>query len=452
MPTGERLAGIILAAGFGKRMRSRTPKVMFSLLGRALLDYPLSLLESIGAKPIVVVVGSGADEVRAGFAGRSVRWALQDPPRGTGDAARIGLGALRPDSAEAVVILNGDLPLVSAETLLEMTALHRKERAALTLLILERDDPTGYGRIIRDAHGAIAAIVEEADASAEERRRREVNGGVYVAAPGTLADALETLAREAPPNRQDELYLPPVIGPLARGGGRILGWELPKERAWEIQQVNTRAELAAAAATRRDAILAVFQDSGVTIVDPATTYIEEGVEIGRDTVIYPFTVIERGVRIGERCRIGPFAHLRVGSVLEEESEIGNFTEVKNSRLGKGSKAKHLSYLGDLDTGAGVNIGAGTIIANYDGTKKHRTLIGDGAFLGSGTILVAPVEVGSGARTGAGAVVPAAQNVPAGETVVGVPARRHPSRRAREVPGESSDRAGGTRGPTVPDPE
>ncbi|MCI0652186.1 MAG: NTP transferase domain-containing protein [Planctomycetes bacterium] len=424
MPRVSPIAGIILAAGLGKRMRSRVPKGLFPLLGRPLLEYPLRLLESLSLDPICVVIGAGGDEVKRRFAERRVLWATQDPPRGTGDAALVGLRAL-PAAARGshALIVNGDLPLLEAETIEGMLAAHRSAGAAFSILTQVRADPTGYGRIVRDAGREIARIVEEADATAVEKRIAEINGGVYVGEREALAAGLAALAREAAPNAQGEIYLPPVAAALRGRGCSVRGYELPGERGEQLAQVNTRAELAAVAAIRRRRIIDGLLAAGVTVVDPPCTYIEADVEIGEDTVILPYSVIEAGVRIGRNCVIGPFAHLRAGTQLAEGAEIGNFTEVKNTRLGAGSKAKHLAYLGDGEVGAGVNIGAGTIFANFDGKEKHPTRVGDGASLGSGTILVAPVEVGRNARTGAGAVVARGRDIPEGETHVGIPARK-----------------------------
>lgn len=422
----KEFSGIILAAGYGTRMRSRHPKVLFPLLGRTLLEYPIRVLEQLQCQQIVVVVGAGADAVRAAFPGDRVTWATQDPPRGTGDAARVGLEALdNPDGP--VVILNGDLPLLHTDSIAAMLDQHDRQDARMTLLTLDLPDPKGYGRIVRAADDSIAEIVEEADASPEQQAISEVNGGVYVAHARALREALATLESQESDNAQGELYLPPAIGPIRDNGGRISGWCLPEDDIWQLQQVNDRVELAKATAIRKEQIIQEHQRRGVTVVDPATTYIEEDVEIGQDTIVYPSSVILSGVRIANDCHVGPFAYLRVGTVLEERAEIGNFTEVKNTTMGPGSKAKHLSYLGDGQVGADANIGAGTIFANYDGSKKSETVIGEGAFVGSGTVFVAPVSLGAGAVTGAGAVVKRGSKIPPGETVVGVPARPLPKK-------------------------
>lgn len=405
-------------------MRSRTSKVLFPLLGRPLLESPLRLLRDLGCARTVVVVGKAADEIKAAFADHpvardlNVEWALQDPPRGTGDATQIALRAL--DGFDGpVVILNGDLPLLQPRTIEEM--LEFGDGAGMTLMTLHLEDPAGYGRIIRDGD-QVTDIVEEADATAAQRDVNEVNGGVYVVDRAAALAGLDKMDAEGVDNAQNELYLPPVVTPLRQGGRDVRGWALPEDRVWELQQVNNRVELSRASDIRRLQRIEELQLSGVTVVDPGTTYIEEDVEIGQDTVIFPSSVLLSGVRIGRDCQVGPFAYLRAGTVLCDGAEVGNFTEVKNSVLGERSKAKHLSYLGDAVLGSDVNIGAGTIFANYDGKEKHQSEIGNGVFVGSGTVFVAPVTVGDGARTGAGAVVKGGTRIGAGETVVGVPAR------------------------------
>ncbi|MEM7165250.1 MAG: NTP transferase domain-containing protein [Planctomycetota bacterium] len=433
----RRFAGVILAAGQGTRMRSRTSKVLFPLLGRPLLESPLRLLRDLGCERTVVVVGHAAAEIKEALAEHpvcqelGVEWALQDPPRGTGDATQIALRALAGFDGP-VVILNGDLPLLQPGTIEAMLDAHAPQSAGgaaagMTLMTLELADPSGYGRIIRGPApagelGPVVDIVEEADATPEQCDVSEVNGGVYIVDREATLAGLDDMDAAGVDNAQDELYLPPVVTPLREGGRDVRGWALPPSDVWELQQVNNRVELAKAAEIRRAQIIVELQLSGVTVVDPGTTYIEEDVSIGQDTVVLPSSVIMSGVQIGRECQVGPFAYLRKGTVMADGAEVGNFTEVKNTYLGERSKAKHLSYLGDGVLGSDVNVGAGTIFANYDGKDKHRTELGDGVFVGSGTVFVAPVSVGEGGRTGAGAVVTGGTKVGAGETVVGVPAR------------------------------
>lgn len=438
------LAGVILAAGHGTRMRSGTPKVVMTMLGRPLLEFPLRLLAAVGCRRVVVVLSAAAALARARYADLAplswygteapadpmrIAWAEQDPPRGTGDATRIGLEALG-EHAGPVLILNADLPLLGVGTVRDLVTAHADH--ALTLLTVELERPVGYGRIVRAADGALLRIVEEADATLAQRALREVNGGIYVAKAVELGSALREVAAREARNAQGEVYLPDAVETMLQAGLRVQGHALAPGEEWQLQQVNDRVDLSVAMRLRRERIVQALQRSGVTVVDPATTWIEEDVEVGQDTTLHPFTVIQSGVRIGRNCVVGPFAHLRQGTVLADAAEVGNFTEVKNSRLGPGSRAKHLSYVGDATLGSGVNVGAGTIFANYDGTRKHPSVLGDEVFVGSGTVFVAPVKLGDRARTGAGAVVTAGTEVPAGETVVGVPARPY---RKRPGPGK-----------------
>jgi bifunctional UDP-N-acetylglucosamine pyrophosphorylase/glucosamine-1-phosphate N-acetyltransferase len=316
-----------------------------------------------------------------------------------------------------LLILNADLPLLSAETLQALLDAHAESSAAVSILTCDLPDPHGYGRIARDSAGQVSAIVEESDADEETRRIREVNVGTYVFKASAFAEFYGKINRE---NAQGELYLTDLIAQAVRAGRTVTS--VRAESVEEVAQVNSRTELAAASRILREGLLEQYMESGVSIDDPPTTYIEKGVRIGRDTRILPFTVICNGVEIGAGCQVGPFAHLRPGTRLADGASIGNFVEVKNSSIGRNSKARHLSYLGDGEIGENGNIGAGTIFANYDGKVKSKTQVGDRAFVGSGTILVAPVRVGEGAVTGAGSVVLKNRDVADGEIVVGVPAR------------------------------
>jgi bifunctional UDP-N-acetylglucosamine pyrophosphorylase/glucosamine-1-phosphate N-acetyltransferase len=439
--------GIVLAAGHGTRMRSRLPKVLHPVCGVPLVAHLLRALAGSGASRAIVVTGHGGDAVEgaccAEAAGLELRFVRQDPPRGTGDALRCALAAATVED-RTLLVVNGDLPLLRGETLRELLLAHRGARAAMSILSQVRDEPRGYGRLVRGEGGRVLRIVEDRDASPEERRIREVNGGIYAIEAAALRPALavwcrreeERLGRGAP--GPAEIYLPPVIEPIAAAGGRVIDHPLAPERGEELAQVNDRRELAVAADRLRHRIIAEHQLAGVTVVDPGQTWIECDVAIGADTTIHPGCVIRRGVRIGEGCEIGPFAHLREGTALGPDVQIGNFVEVKKTTVGRGSRAKHLTYLGDGEIGDRVNIGAGTVLANFDGVRKSETRIEDGAFIGSGTIIVAPARIGAGARTGAGAVVTRGQDIPPGETVVGVPARPLGGRPGR---GEDPPRGG-----------
>jgi bifunctional UDP-N-acetylglucosamine pyrophosphorylase / glucosamine-1-phosphate N-acetyltransferase len=428
---GESLTVVVLAAGEGKRFRSALPKPLHPVCGRPLLWHVLAAAAPLKADRTVVVVGNGADEVTAAvetFGLGPVSFAVQAVQRGTGDALATAVPLLEGDGD--VLVLFGDTPLVSAELLEGLLAAHRSARAAATLLTCTLEDPTGYGRVLRDAAGSFTGIVEERDATDDQRRLREVSAGMYV----FRRPALDGLSRLRPDNDQGEHYLPDLLPLILAGGGRVATAEGPEE---EARGVNDRIELAAAEAVLRRRLLERLMLGGVTVTDPATTFVDAGVEVGQDTVLAPLTFLEAGTRVGARCRIGPnvrlvgcavgddatvtqtvavssvigsrvavgpFASLRPGTQLEEGAKAGTFVEVKNSVVGPGSKLPHLSYVGDADIGAGVNVGAGTVFVNYDGIRKHRTTVGDGAFIGSDTMLVAPVTVGSGAQTAAGSTI------------------------------------------------
>jgi bifunctional UDP-N-acetylglucosamine pyrophosphorylase / glucosamine-1-phosphate N-acetyltransferase len=428
---GQGLTVVVLAAGEGKRFRSALPKPLHPVAGRPLLWHVLAAAAPLKADRTVVVVGNGADRVTAaveGFDLGPVDFAVQADQRGTGDALAAAVGLL--DGDGDVLVLSGDTPLVSTALLEGLLDAHRSARATATLLTCTLEDPTGYGRILRDAGGAVTGMVEERDATPAQRRLPEVGAGMYV----FRRPALDGLAELRPDNDQGEYYLPDLVPLVLAGGGRVATLEGPAAQA---RGVNDRVELAEAEAVLRRRLLERLMLAGVTVVDPATTYVEVDVEVGQDSVLAPLTFLEAGTRVGTRCRlgpnvrlvgctvgddatvtqtvavssaigpravVGPFVSLRPGSDLREASKAGTFVEVKNSTVGPGSKVPHLSYVGDADIGAGVNVGAGTVFVNYDGISKHRTTVGDGAFIGSDTMLVAPVTVGNGAQTAAGSTI------------------------------------------------
>jgi len=416
------VAVVILAAGKGTRMRSERPKVLFEVAGRPMVNHVLEAALGIRPKAVVVVVGHGAADVRRAVKGdlafdpRVTRFALQRDQRGTGHALRCALYALR-GFRGTVLVLNGDVPLVGPETLRTLAEAHRRAGSAATVLTFRPADPTGYGRVVRDGRGALLDIVEEKDADFETRTIAEVNAGLYAFDAAVLPAALRRLRAG---NSQGELYLTDVPRLLRREGRPVGAVRVLEPEV--VAGVNTLSELARASASMRSRVLERFLAAGVEIVDPSTSFVAPDAAIGAGTRIEPFTVVEGGVRVGKGCTVGPFARLRRGTVLEDGASIGNFVEVKATRMGRGSRARHLSYLGDATVGRRVNVGAGTITCNYDGRRKHATVVGDGAFLGSGTLLVAPVTVGRGASTGAGAVVLAGRGVPPGAVAVGVPAR------------------------------
>jgi bifunctional UDP-N-acetylglucosamine pyrophosphorylase/glucosamine-1-phosphate N-acetyltransferase len=418
----NKVACVILAAGEGTRMKSTRAKVTHELAGKPLILYALEAAKSIDPEEVIVIVGHDSERVK-NTVGEGVRFVEQTPQRGTGHAV-LQIKSMLSKYEGTILILSGDVPLVKPETLRKLVRAHMNTGAACTILTAVLKDPTGYGRIIRRGSGKIYKIVEEGDASLFERVVEEINSGIYCFSSRHLSSSIERLS---PQNRQEEFYLTDVVGMLAEAGMNVESVQV--DEPTEILGINSRLELAQAEAVMQRWIQKRHMLNGVTIISPESTYIDEGVAIGQDTIIYPFTVIEGEVKIGRGCRIGPFSHIRTGSVIKDTSEIGNFVEVKKTIVGEGTKAKHLSYLGDTTIGRNANIGAGSITANYDGVAKYRTEIGDGAFIGSGTTLVAPVKVGKKAVTGAGSVILRGRDVPEGSTVAGVPAKLLKKKRA-----------------------
>jgi bifunctional UDP-N-acetylglucosamine pyrophosphorylase/glucosamine-1-phosphate N-acetyltransferase len=425
-------------------MRSPLPKVLQPLCGRPLLASVLEQALALEPERVQVVVGTGAaavsDWIRSaydGVGGPPIALTVQDRQLGTGHAV---LCALPEIAVGTTVVLYGDMPLLRASTLRALVERRAERDAAAALLTVRARDPRGFGRIVRRGGpgdqggpgGPLERIVEERDCSRAELELREVNVGVYAFADGVLAEFLPAIKAD---NAQGELYLTDLAGALVAAGREVVPVVMEDEQ--EAIGVNTLRHLAEARTAFQDRILEEHLAAGVYIEDPATTYIDWGVEIGPGTRIFPCTVIRAGVRIGAGCEVGPFTQLRAGTVLDDGAQVGNFTETKNARLGAGTKAKHLSYLGDVTIGTRTNIGAGTIVANYDGKAKHRTEIGDRAFVGSGSVLIAPIRIGDGALTGGGAVVTRNSTIPDGEAWVGVPARPLTKKRKRAESGEAS---------------
>jgi bifunctional UDP-N-acetylglucosamine pyrophosphorylase/glucosamine-1-phosphate N-acetyltransferase len=408
----DELAAVVMAAGIGTRMKSATPKHLHPLLGRRMVDWVVAAAREAGVERIVVVASPQTSDALEG-----VEIALQEEPRGTGDAVRCAHGALEGFGGD-VVVLNGDVPALRAETIRALVETHREAGAAATVLSFEPAEAGAYGRIARDAEGRLARIVEAADASADELALREVNSGIYVFRAEKLWPALERLDAH---NAQGELYVTDTLGLLVADGEPCA--VLLADDPLEAEGVNTRAELALAAARLRDRINEAHMLAGVTIVDPASTWIEAGVEIEPDVVVHPYTVIRGGVRIENGAEIGPFAYVRAVSVIGEGAKVGTFVEVKNTALGVGAKIPHLSYIGDAEVGEGANVAAGNITANFKhppGEPKARTRIGRNVRTGVDTVFDAPVEIGEDAWIAAGSVI--TDDVPPG-SLAGFPPRQ-----------------------------
>jgi bifunctional UDP-N-acetylglucosamine pyrophosphorylase / glucosamine-1-phosphate N-acetyltransferase len=408
---------IILAAGQGKRMQSEKAKVLHEVCGQPMIRYVVDAARGAGAKTIVVVVGYAAEQIREYLHDEpDIRFATQTNQLGTGHAVKICRPWLA-DYQGPVLVLVGDEPLLRPKPLADLLERQHHDQAACLLGTAVMDDPMGFGRILRDAAGRFLRIVEERDCTPEERALSEVNPSCYVFELPGLWDALDQIGTG---NVQGEYYLTDAPEHLRNMGRKVMA--LNVLRADDVLGVNTRQHLAQAGAIMQSRIQDHWMTEGVSIVDPRNTYIDGRASLGRDTIVYPFTVITGAVKIGSRCRVGPLAHLRDGTVLDDGVEVGAFVEIKQSNLGTGTLVRHLAYLGDAQVGEGVNIGATAITANFDGQRKSRTRIGDRSQIGAGAILVAPVNIGEGAVVGANAVVTHHHDVADGQTVVGVPAR------------------------------
>ena len=430
---------VVLAAGQGTRMKSSLPKVLHPIAGKTMIERVLQTAEAVAPDTITLIVGHRAEVVRSRLGtNQKLHFALQEPQLGTAHALLQAEPYLTGRSG-SVILLSGDVPLLSPNTLKQLLETHRGSGAAATVVTATVERPYGYGRIVR-TRGRIARIVEERDASPTQRKINEINSGIYAFDLPPLFDALRSIASQ---NAQGEFYLTDLVGIYRRR--RLPVETLLVENAQEIRGINSRSELAEVSRLVRQKKNEELMAAGVTLIDPATTYVDPEVEIAADTVLHPGVVIEGRTRIGSACEIqayvrisdseigdhvtinsfclisgaqvahgaalGPFAHLRPGTAVGENAKIGNFVELKNTSFGPRSKANHLSYLGDATIGSDVNVGAGTITCNYDGVHKHRTVIEDGAFIGSDSQLVAPVTVGKGAYVGAGSSI--VDDVPAG---------------------------------------
>jgi len=447
--SGQPAAVVVLAAGEGKRMRSRTPKVLHRIGGRSLLGHALAAAASLTPEHLVVVVRHQRDQVaeHVGQVDPKAVIADQDEVPGTGRAVACGLQALPVPPTGTVVVTYGDVPLLAGDTLAELVRVHEagigNGPAAVTVLTAEVPDPTGYGRVLRDATGAVTGIVEHRDADEAQRAVREINSGIYAFDAAVLLDAL---GRIGSANDQGEVYLTDVLGVARADGGLVQA--LPTTDLWQVEGVNDRVQLATLGAELNRRLLLSWMRSGVTVVDPATTWVDVDVQLAEDVTLLPGvqllagTTVATGASIGpdttlSNCvigpdasvvrshgsdaqieagaTVGPFSFLRAGTALGAKGKIGAFVETKNAVIGVGSKVPHLTYVGDATIGTGTNIGAATIFVNYDGVNKHRSTVGDHVRIGSDTMLVAPVAIGDGAYTAAGSVI--TSDVPAGAMAV-----------------------------------
>jgi bifunctional UDP-N-acetylglucosamine pyrophosphorylase/glucosamine-1-phosphate N-acetyltransferase len=435
---------VILAAGKGTRMKSDRPKVLHEIAGRSLIDRVLAAADGLTPATTTIVVGHGAEDVKEALGSRPGRhFVVQEPQLGTGHAL-LQTAPVLGGKQGTVVLLSGDVPLLRQQTLEDLVHTHTEAGAAATVLTAVVDRPYGYGRIVR-TQGRITRIVEERDASPAQRSIHEINSGIYAFDVEPLFDSLDKIGAD---NAQNEYYLPDLVSIFRRRRRVVTTFTIPD--AVEIRGINSRTELAEVSAMVRQQKNEELMAAGVTLIDPATTYIDAAVTIGRDTVVHPCVFIEGGTTIGSACEIhagsrivnstigdrvvvrnhsvitdssvasgagiGPFAHLRPGVNVGESARIGNFVELKKSTLGAGSKANHLAYIGDTTVGDKVNIGAGTITCNYDGAAKHQTVIQDGSFIGSNSTLVAPVTIGKNAYIAAGSAI--TDDVPAGALGIG----------------------------------
>lgn len=411
----KNIAVIILAAGKGERMKSDTAKVLHPLCGRPMLEYVFELAEDLKIKNPVMVLGHRHQEVRRSLPpGEKV--VIQKRLAGTADAVRRAFSALKGFKG-SVLVLYADIPLLRKDSIDKLLKYHIENNVDVTILAAQLDKPSGYGRILRDKYSSVCGIVEEKDADDFQKDIKEINTGIICFKSESLSEGLKYIR---PNNRKKEYYLTDIISILYKKGRLIDSLKISDSS--EVLGINSRSELAKANALMQRRINEDFMQKGITIVAPDSTFISYGVKIGRDTTIYPFTVIERGVKIGKRCSLGPFAHLREGTELKDDVTLGNFLEVVRSKISSKTLAKHFCYLGDSRIGQNVNIGAGTVTANFDRGKKSITVIKDKANIGSDTVFVAPVEIGKGAITGAGSVVTKHTKVKNGTAVAGVPAR------------------------------
>ncbi|MGA2358410.1 MAG: bifunctional UDP-N-acetylglucosamine diphosphorylase/glucosamine-1-phosphate N-acetyltransferase GlmU [Terriglobales bacterium] len=445
IPQRPRIAIAIMAAGKGTRLKSKHPKVLHEIGGKPILAHVIATAEKVvPAQDIFVIIGHEAERVREAVAGAGVNFVLQAEQRGTGHALMVAREALSGNTYDQVIVLSGDAPMITAKTIRTLSEFHRAQKAAMTLLSADLDNPYGYGRVIRKG-ARVLAIVEEKSATARQKKIREINSGFYAFDGPALYEYIGSLSTA---NAHGEYYLTDMAEVFQRGHKKVVA--LKTSDAGEVLGSNTRAEMMMLDARLRLAKCRELLEAGVTVFYPHTCVIDSDVEVGADTVIEPFVQLLGKTKIGEDCRVrsysvirnsvlgdrvtvrpgtimedsrvgagavlGPYTHMRPGSEVGEGAHLGNFVETKKIKLGKGSKANHLSYLGDAEIGEGVNVGAGTITCNYDGVNKHKTVIEDGAFIGSDSTLVAPVKIGRGAYVGAASCI--TEDVPADALALG----------------------------------
>ena len=423
---------LILAAGKGTRLKSTLPKVLHKLAGKPLIEHVVEAARPLNPSATCVVVGYEAGRVQGGLSHLSLQFAVQEPQLGTGHAVQVAGAFWKPNQGD-LLVLSGDVPLISTQTLQRLLDQHIRSGASATLLSTKLEDATGYGRVVRSPSGDVERIVEHKDATDEQRRIPEINTGIYCFAVADLAQIIDELSAD---NSQKEYYLTDCIGLLRKQNKRV--GAVVCEDPSEVSGINSRAELAGIERIVRQKKLKQLMQDGVTIIDPASTYVEPNVQVGADSVLYPNVFLEKGTVIGAGCQIypnvrisastiedgvvvldscliseshvrtgsqvGPFTHLKSHTVIGSQARVGNFVEIKNSRLGNKTKAAHLSYLGDAEIGQDVNIGAGTITCNYDGASKNKTIIEDGVFVGSDSQLIAPVTIHRGAYIAAGSTI------------------------------------------------
>jgi bifunctional UDP-N-acetylglucosamine pyrophosphorylase / glucosamine-1-phosphate N-acetyltransferase len=410
----KKIEAIILAAGLGTRMKSETAKVLHKVHGRPILGFILDALTSAGIKDKTVIVSAKDNSIKKAFP--EINTINQKKPLGSGDALKEARKSFNNSSGD-IIVLCGDTPLISSDTIKKLIKKHTSENLSCTLLTVRVQNPKGYGRIVRDERGEVLKIVEEKDLSVYEEVIDEINVGAYCFNTKDLSCYIDQIKMN---NIKKEFYLTDIVDILKNNGKSISTVICESEE--ESLGINSKKDLALANSIIKYRVLERFMSLGVTIIDPESTHIDMDTEIGEDTVVYPSTIIEKNVKIGKMCSIGPFARLRKGTVIKDNVEIGNFVEIVRSTISSGTKIKHLTYIGDAEIGKKVNIGAGVITANYDGKNKNKTFIDDEAFIGVRSVLIAPLKVGKGAMIGAGSVVTKNKHVPAGKTVVGVPAK------------------------------